>query len=320
MTSELQQLANDPNFVVQFAVGDPFPSLVPQQQNSTGIRLSGVYFSTPKRYVLKKARMSRDDNRIFDVDSGHLVYVSHHLGKNPYDAFDPLDLTNLDAHYSVNGGEWESVCYVSGQDPFPSFKVRPKKLSRHGRQYVKLDGSIIMNVGKMSKFKTMSMRPHFMVGRGSDTSEVVYKCVADIVGRTIAITNENDELVAQMTKTNKAMIKTAVFGSGSESTIDIAPGVDCSAILALVYAIGQVGKHYVSDAFNNFFVDPLKSSIVGSVVDNVTGDNETEEAFDDGNIDNEIEEDFDDGDISTSIEENMQGVSDFFASFFGDDE
>ena len=35
----------------------------------------------------------------------------------------------------------------------------------------------------------------------------------------------------------------ATFGSGTESTIDIAPGVDCSVILAIVYGIGQIGKH-----------------------------------------------------------------------------
>lgn len=51
------------------------------------------------------------------------------------------------------------------------------------------------------------------------------------------------EVVAQMAKSNKALLQTAVFGSGSESTIDIAPGVDCSTILAIVFGIKQVGAH-----------------------------------------------------------------------------
>ena len=55
MTSEMQQLANDPNFVVQFAVGDPIPNLVPQSKDS-GIKLAGVYFDTTKRFVMKSCR------------------------------------------------------------------------------------------------------------------------------------------------------------------------------------------------------------------------------------------------------------------------
>jgi hypothetical protein len=82
MTAEMQSLANDPNFVVEFAIGEPFPQLVPQQKGS-GIVFSGVYFDRPKRYIMKKAHMSREDVRILDVDNGRVVMVSHHPGKNP---------------------------------------------------------------------------------------------------------------------------------------------------------------------------------------------------------------------------------------------
>ena len=60
MTAEMQQLANDPNFVVQFAIGDPIPNLVPQPKDR-GIRMSGAYFDTTKRYIMKKAHMSKED-------------------------------------------------------------------------------------------------------------------------------------------------------------------------------------------------------------------------------------------------------------------
>ena len=60
MTAEMQQLANDPSFVVQFAVGDPIPNLVPQSKGS-GIRMSGAYFDQTKRYIMKKAHMSKED-------------------------------------------------------------------------------------------------------------------------------------------------------------------------------------------------------------------------------------------------------------------
>jgi len=56
----MQQLANDPSFVVQFAVGDPIPNLVPQSKGS-GIRMSGAYFDQTKRYIMKKAHMSKED-------------------------------------------------------------------------------------------------------------------------------------------------------------------------------------------------------------------------------------------------------------------
>lgn len=148
-----------------------------------------------------------------------------------------------------------------------SFKIRPKSLSRHGRQYIKTNNNETkMNIGKMGKLKSMSIRPHFVVCRG-ESKDVVYVIVADMVGRTFTIRNDNDEVVAQVAKTTKALIKTAAFGSGSESTIDIAPGVDCSTILAIVYGLGQVGAHYVKDGFNSYVKEPIKESFTESAID-----------------------------------------------------
>jgi len=126
--------------------------------------------------------------------------------------------------------------------------------------------SIIMNIGKKSKLSTQSMRPHFEVGRGEDGIEE-YIIIGDMMERTFTIRNNKDEVVAQVAKTTKAMLQTAVFGSGSESTIDIAPGVDCSTILAICYGLGQVGSHFLNDAVGNFLLDPLKDSLVGGVID-----------------------------------------------------
>lgn len=242
MTAELNKLANDPNFVVEFAVGDPFPDLV-EQDRSSGLHLSHIYFDEPKRYLLKSAKFSRDDMRVFDVDTGHVVLVSHHPGKNPYEIVDPLG--TLDSAFDGGVGEWESVSNVSGMCGFDSFKVRPKWMSRHGRQYVRrLDGSddVALNVGRLSKLKTWSMRNQFGASEGED-GDMVYKIVADMLGRSLGIYNEDEQLVAQVAKTKKALILNAVFGAGSESTIDIAPGVDCSAMLAVIFAMWQVGKH-----------------------------------------------------------------------------
>ena len=183
MTAEMQQLANDPNFVVEFAVGAPIPDLIPQSKDS-GIKINGVYFDKTKRYgknniitsflfgihtiyfimmcvcltycpdlipssfsilfyislryIMKSCHLSKDDVRILDMDTGRVVLVSHHPGKNPYETLDPLGLGNTGNQHAVQGGEWESSCDVTSRHhSMPSFKIRPKSLSRHGRQYIK---------------------------------------------------------------------------------------------------------------------------------------------------------------------------------------
>ncbi|KAK1736888.1 hypothetical protein QTG54_012333 [Skeletonema marinoi] len=253
----MQQMVNDPDFIVEFAIGDPIPNLIPQSKDS-GIRLSGVYFDEPKRYIMKSCHLSKDDVRILDVDTGKVVLVSHHPGKNPYEELDPLGIGNNP--HAVNGGEWESCLHQT----------------MHGQG----DDSVIMNIGKMSKFETMSMRPHFEVGKGKDGDEV-YVIAADMMERTFTIKNQNDEVVAQVAKTTKALIQNAVFGSGSESTIDIAPGVDTSAILAIVFGLGQVGAHFVKDSLNNYVVDPLKDQLMDNAVEAVPGMDQAVDMYED---------------------------------------
>lgn len=242
MTSKLKQVANDSNYIVEFAVGTPSPSFQPQHRG-TGLTLNRVYYDYTKRYLMKSAHFSIDDVRVFDTETGQVVLVSHHPGKNPYEALDPTGIT--ESSYSVAGGEWESKCDVTAmRDDFTNLKIRPKWISRHGRQTIATahDENVVMSIGKVSKLKSMSVRSQFMVSEG-ESKTLRYKCVADVVGRSIDIFNEDDQLVAQIAKTKKALMLTAVFGSGSESTIDVAPGVDCSVILAIVFGLKQVGKH-----------------------------------------------------------------------------
>lgn len=242
MTDEMQKVINDPNYAVEFAIGEPFATFEPLEKGS-GIEVSRVYFDKVKRYILKSAHMSRDDVRIFDVDSGKAIFVGHYPGKNPYEIADPLGLTNQDKRFghSVLGGEWQSMYDITGMNGFPNMRIRPKWLSRHGRQTISVGDTEVMNIGKVGKFKTMSLRDHFMVS--SSSTSTTYTCVADMTGRTITIRDNNDRLIAQLSKTTKALILNAAFGQGSESTIDIAPGVDCSSILAIVFGLRQVGQH-----------------------------------------------------------------------------
>lgn len=58
------------------------------------LKINSVCHYIFHRFIFKKAHLSHDDFRIFDGSSGHVVAVMHHFGKNPYDAFDPLDLSN----------------------------------------------------------------------------------------------------------------------------------------------------------------------------------------------------------------------------------
>ena len=76
--------------------------------------------------------------RILDVSTGQVILVSHHPGKNPYEKLDPLGLTNTGQQHAVMGGEWESATDVSSRHhTMPSFRIRPKPMSAHGRQFIK---------------------------------------------------------------------------------------------------------------------------------------------------------------------------------------
>lgn len=266
MASKLKNTMNDPSKLVQIAAGELPSNLVPQKRGS-GIVKDGTYFSETKRYVLKKAHFSMADFRIFDTD-GNMVMNSHHPGNNPLDGVDPLGLANTEAVFSPLG-EWDSLCDVTGySNDCSSFKVRPKKMSMHGRQRVKQmsDDSVVMNVGKISRVKTMSMRHSFELCRGDDKDDEVYTAVGDLLGRSFSFYNEKKELVAIMAKTKKALILSAALGAGSENTIDIAAGVDCSAIIAGVFGILQAGSHLMVDAAKNFIVNPAKDHAVDQVI------------------------------------------------------
>ena len=53
---------NDPNYVLELAVGPPVPNLVPQQPGS-GPVMSGHFLQQPARFLFKKAHVSADDFR-----------------------------------------------------------------------------------------------------------------------------------------------------------------------------------------------------------------------------------------------------------------
>lgn len=267
-SSEVERI-NDPNFIVELAVGPPLAPLVPQQP-SAGLSLGGRFLQTPGRFIFKKAHLSAEDNRIFNADNGELVCCAHHFGKNPYDALDPLGISNQNEYWQRSHilGEWESICHVTGYHGMPSFKVKPKTFSIHGRQLIMDHGGqqTFFNIAKQSRFKTMSVRHNLVVCKG-DTEVDVYVILVDMVGRSMQIVNEKEERVAFIQKSMKTLIMNAAFGAGSELMIDIAPGVDWTAILAIVIGLKQVGEHFLKDAASNFVLNPAENAAQNYVLD-----------------------------------------------------
>jgi hypothetical protein len=294
--TELQKIS-DPNFLVEVAVGPPLADLVPQRPG-TGIVVGGQYCGRETRFIWKKAHLSEDDNRIFDVE-GRLMAVSHHYGKNPYESLDPLNVLP-----SNPLGDWESICYISGYHGMPDLKVRPKGLSIHGRQRI-LDASgdtTICNIAKLSRLKSKSIRHNLAVFAGEEEKEPTYSILLDLAGRTIQLVNENEERVAVFTKSVKTLILNAALGVGSEFTIDIAPGVDYTAILAICIGLHQVGKHYAKDAFSNFLVQPAEGAAVGFAFD------EASQVASGG---------FQMPDVPDDLGDTMENVFNFVAGLFG---
>ena len=109
---EIGHALQNPNSAIDIAVGPPFPELIPQDPNAAPLAFARQFDSKPKRFIFKKAHLSREDFRIFDGESGMPVAVSHHWGKNPYASLDPLGVSQQ-THYGMLG-EMESLCHVAG--------------------------------------------------------------------------------------------------------------------------------------------------------------------------------------------------------------
>lgn len=262
MQGELGKInPNNPNYVLELAVGPPAPNLVPQQPGS-GAQLSGQFLQAPARYVFKKAHVSNDDFRIFD-SAGHLVANSHHLGKNPYGELDVLG-----SMPQSQLGEWNSMMNVTGYHGMPSFKVRPKQVSRHGTQYVQdYQGRCTrFSISKQSRLKTMSVRHNLEVVEG-EGGKALYTVLCDMVGRTMNIVNDREETCIFIQKSPKTLIMNAALGHGSELMIDVATGVDWTAAVAIVLGIQQVGESMIKDAASSFVVNPLTNAAQDQVLD-----------------------------------------------------
>lgn len=155
--------------------------------------------------------------------------------------------------------------FWAGYNGMPDLKVRPKGFSAHGRQRI-LDASgerTVCNIAKLSRLKSKSIRHNLAVFAGDEEHEPTYTILLDLAGRTIQLVNEKEERIAVFTKSVQTLILNAALGVGSEFAIDIAPGVDWTAVLAICIGLHQVGKHYAKDAFSNFIAAPVQGAAMG---------------------------------------------------------
>ncbi|KAJ9461040.1 hypothetical protein DIPPA_19715 [Diplonema papillatum] len=280
---------NDPNAVIQFAIGplQGAAAVVAQAKGSLP-ELFRMYYPSTRTFIIKKAGIGgRDDWRCYDAHTGRMVFNSHHPGKNPYEKLDPLGMQS-----PPPGGEWESVCDVSGHNG--GFKIRPKKLSMHGRQYIKVKDKAVLSVAKKSKLKTMSLAKTFSVflendsgmamgsQAGSSTGDELLVISSDLASRTVQFRKpDSNELVAIAQKTTKTLILNAALGVGSELQLEVAAGVDCTMILAAFLGLQQCGEHIVKDAFGNFVYDPLQDHVMDEATDIIPGGKQAAEAYTD---------------------------------------
>ena len=298
------QKKSDPNFVLKVAVGPPLASLVPQAPGS-GLTLGSQFCYKETRFIWKTDLSSADDNRLFDA-TGRLMAVSYHYGKNPYETSDA-------ALGIPTTGEWDSICYIGGYNGMPDLKVRPKTFSLHGRQYIR-DAS-----GETTFCNVATQSKNFAVFAGEKREKPVYTILVNMAGRTMQVMNNRDEKVALLEKSVKPLLLNARLGVGSEFTVDVAAGVDWTAMLAVVIGLQQVGKSIFEDAFNNFLLQPLQDEVTAFAEDAVA------QAIEEHNVENDGEDGGDgygDGDgggavVAEEMEVEEEGGSNIVSSIIG---
>jgi hypothetical protein len=82
---EFGKVLADPTAAIDIAVGPPFPNLTPQQPG-TGVIVGQQFDNKPRRFVFKKAHLSREDFRVFDYDQRRRVSFPRQEARVPVNA------------------------------------------------------------------------------------------------------------------------------------------------------------------------------------------------------------------------------------------
>lgn len=248
-------------------VGPPQGYLVPQEQGS-GLTLGHQFCPEQTRFI--QSHLSVDDNRIFD-EFGRIMCVSHHYGKNPYhDTMEPLEIGGCEDRGTLieEFQMEEPVCYVSGNYGMPNLRVKPKSVSMHGTQFVQdpRGGTTYFSISKQSRIKSMSTKHNMVVYKGDQERELMYTIL--VTGPIIQILNAKNERVAAVEKAMGILHLNNYNSvlSGPELTIDVAGGVDWTALLAMVFGLHQCAKKFPKDAFNSFWAASPEPSVMISAI------------------------------------------------------
>ena len=160
-------------------------------------------------------------------------------------------------------------CLCAALPPLPSPPLRralPLTL-RHGRTNINLpDGRTVFNISRRSKLRTKSFQAQLSVAEG-ESKRAALIVLADMAKRTMKVINPQNDLVCLIQKPVKTLLLNAAFGAGSELRVDVAPGVDCSALLGVVFGITCMGQSMAKDVFGNFVAEPLTEAAVEEVLD-----------------------------------------------------
>lgn len=149
----------------------------------------------------------------------------------------------------------------------------------------------------------MSVRQNFAVYAGEEEKRPVYTILVNKAGRAMQVMNGQDERVALLERSVKPLLLNAALGVGSEFMIDVAAGVDWTAILAIVIGLHQVAKDVFKDELNNFLVQSLQDAVMGDE------ENEAEQAIEGDDGENDDGDDYG-GDGGADADEEGGGDAD----------
>eukprot|EP01063_Lacrimia_lanifica_P041700 TRINITY_DN9792_c0_g1_i2.p1 TRINITY_DN9792_c0_g1~~TRINITY_DN9792_c0_g1_i2.p1 ORF type:complete len:481 (+),score=107.41 TRINITY_DN9792_c0_g1_i2:52-1494(+) len=218
--------------------------LVPQAPDS-GLTLLSTRDDEARTFIIVNGNVRyADDWRCYDAKTGALVCNSHYDGQNPYD--------KISSRLSMSGLSVESTgrCLISG---LSSPIAISHSLLHRGRREVSLSGDVKFAVQRRSKLATASLARSFHVAVDGN---VVLHIEGSAETQRINFVSAKREVVATARKPAKSLFAAGGWG-GCELQLDVAPGVDHSAVLVALLALQQTPRSHIERMLGSFVYMPL---------------------------------------------------------------